>query len=232
MAKRKTRRRMARGYYRMTPKRATALKKAQLISAKKRSLNKKKVVAGVAAAAVIGGVVARHKLSGSEFSMTLSKMNKSNLRRNQSTRPDVNLRTHTEIERFGSRFAGSPSPSAKDVTNRVIIGHAGVRNLFGVGFSYRHRPLTKNNIAVVRGTKTKPIHVPVGKPPRKVDRDSIPLYTPQGYKVDRIAVTDLSLVPWNAKFKESKGGSPRFPHMGAKASKKQNKKMREEGLIK
>lgn len=229
MAKRKTRRRVARGYYRMTPKRKAALKKAQLVSAKKRSLNKKKVVAGVAAAAVIGGVVARHKLSGSEFSVSLSRMNKSNQRNQQSTRPFADIRTHVGIESFGSRFAGSMSPSAPDTTNRVIIADAGVRNVLGVSIGYRHRPLTRRNIDVVRGRRVKQQTPPQGRPPRPIDRDSIPMYYPQGYQANRVPVTSISEI--FGKVTESKGGSRSFPSMGKKQARKQNKRLREEGLL-
>lgn len=55
--------------YRMTPRRRTALKKAQLASARKRSRNKKiAVVAGVSAVVIAG--VAAHKLSGSSLSIS------------------------------------------------------------------------------------------------------------------------------------------------------------------
>lgn len=230
MAKRKTRRRVARGYYRMTPKRKAALKKAQLVSAKKRSLNKKKVVAGVAAAAIIGGAVARHKLSGSEFSVSLSKMNKSNQRKHASTRPFADVRTHVGIETFGSRFAGSPSPSAPDVTNRVIVANAGVRNVLGLSVEYRHRPLNRRNIAAVRGTRVQQQVPPQARPPRKVDRDSIPMYYNQGYKIDGVPVTSIEEL-FGKKASESKGGSRYFPSVGKKQARKQNKRLREKGLL-
>lgn len=227
MARRKTRRRMERGYYRMTPARRAALKKAQLVSAKKRSLNKKKIVAGVTAAAIIGGTVARHKLSGSEFSIRLSRMNaKPQLVKDRGrTRPVLEARMHRAVEPYGSRFDAN-SPSAPDVTNRHIIANAGVRNLFGISVDYRHRPLTRRNIAIVRGSKTKD-SLPTPRPPRKVDRDAIPYYNPQGYKVNGVRVDRIV----DGTYVEAKGGSPRFPHMGAKAARRQNRRLRKEGVI-
>ena len=231
MAKRKTNRRIARGYYRMTPKRKAALKKAQLVSAKKRSLNKKKVVAGITAAAVIGGVVARHKLSGSEFSVKLSRMNaKPQLRRDAgNTRPIGSLRTYSDTERFGSRF-DALAPSAPAVTNRVIIAEAGVRNLFGVTVNYRQRPLTRRNISVVRGRRTSgPITPNLSRRP-KVDIDQIPLYKPQGYTVNGVRVTNILDYP-SAIYVEAKGGSRQFPSMGAEAARRQNRWLRKQGEI-
>jgi len=231
MAKRKTNRRIARGYYRMTPKRRAALKKAQLVSAKKRSINKKQVVAGVTAAAVIGGVVARHKLSGSEFSIRLSRMNaKPHLRKDAArTRPLGSVRTYSDTERYGSRF-DALAPSAPAVTNRVIIAEAGVRNLFGVTVGYRHRPLTRRNIAIVRGSRTGSTVTPnlSKKPP--VDRDSIPFYNPQGYTVNGVRVTNILDDP-SAIYVEAKGGSRQFPSLGAEAARRQNRWLRKQGEL-
>ena len=56
-------------YYRMTAARRAALRKAQLVSARKRKrLSRKKKVA-IGGAAVIGGVVVRHRVSGSKVTM-------------------------------------------------------------------------------------------------------------------------------------------------------------------
>lgn len=230
MAKRKTNRRIARGYYRMTPKRRAALKKAQLASAKKRSINKKQVVAGITAAAVIGGVVARHKLSGSEFSIRLSRMNaKPHLRKDAGrTRPLGSVRTYSDTERYGSRF-DALAPSAPAVTNRVIIAEAGVRNLFGVTVNYRQRPLTRRNIAAVRGSRTSnPVTPNLSR--RPVDIDQIPLYKPQGYTVNGVRVTNILDDP-NAIYVEAKGGSRQFPSMGAEAARRQNRWLRKQGEI-
>lgn len=227
MAKRKTNRRIARGYYRMTPKRKAALKKAQLVSAKKRSSNKKKIVAGVTAAAVIGGVVARHKLSGSEFSVRLSRMNAKPFNRNDQakTRPIGSLRMRTGTEAYGSRF-DALSPNAPTVTNRVILAEAGVRNLFGVSVGYRHRPLTRRNIAAVRGNRQSGA-INLARTPRPIDRDAIPQYTPQGYKVNGVRVSEIV----DGKYKEAKGGNSFFPNIGAKQARKQNRRLRKEGVI-
>lgn len=232
MAKRRTRRR---NRYRMTPRRRAALKKAQLASAKKRSglakvgnhisNNRVRYAAGLASAAVIGGVVARHKLSGSEFSIQLSRMNRSNQRNQTSTRPVVGVRSHREAEPWGGRFEGSKSASAPRATNRVIIGSAGVRNIFGVGFTYRHRELTRRNMDIVRGRKVKTL--PVGRPPRKVDRDAIPFYDPQGYKVGGVRVTNIVA----GEYTEAKGGSRFFPSASVERARKQNQALRKKGMI-
>lgn len=79
MAKRRYHR--PRGRYKMTPARKAALRKAQLISARKRrgksiipqsvrshvSRNKGKYIAAGTGAAVLAGAIARHKISGSKF---------------------------------------------------------------------------------------------------------------------------------------------------------------------
>lgn len=79
--RRKSRRRAGRGVqrgnssvYQFTPKRKIALKRAQAISARKRSAlsshvkeHRAKYIVASAAAITAGGIVARHKLSGSKF---------------------------------------------------------------------------------------------------------------------------------------------------------------------
>lgn len=62
-----------RGNYRYTPRRAAALKKAQLASARKRKgMGKKKLAIGVAGglAAAIAGAAIAHKVSGSKLSVS------------------------------------------------------------------------------------------------------------------------------------------------------------------
>jgi len=69
----KARRVVSRGPYRMTARRRTALKKAQLVSARKRSRNKKLAVGALGVTAVVGSAVAYHKISGSEISMKVGR---------------------------------------------------------------------------------------------------------------------------------------------------------------
>ena len=85
---------MARRYGGYTPARRQALRRAQLISAQKRHARRKTAIrVGVLAGAAVGGVVAAHKLSGSE--LKISKASKTgltgrNLPRSASVHRDSN----------------------------------------------------------------------------------------------------------------------------------------------
>lgn len=105
------------GPYRLTPARRGALKKAQLASARKRRRNIGIALGVSAGALTAGGIVARHKLSGSTI----------------QARTGTNTSSVTG-KRLGSGFRSGPNS---------VTGALGSRK---VSLSYTHKPLQYHSI--------------------------------------------------------------------------------------
>lgn len=142
---------MARGY-RMTPARRSALRKAQLASARKRKgrgtairthvgRNRGKYIGGFVTIAGIGGAVGAHKASGSTLRVRKSR----------------NVSSVT-----GKQLPGGIRRSGGGRTVGVIAAAS----------------KTKVTMSYTFG-RTTPAKVHVGRPANKPDHDSIPLYNPK-----------------------------------------------------
>ena len=214
---------MARKRHRMTPKRKAALRKAQLASARKRrssgvskarrhiSRNRGKYIAGAAAVAVVGGAVARHKLSGSQvqFMTGTNTSLVTGKRLGQGVRTTRNgLTTHVHAgvrdRKYSVRYTHNKllrfeGGAHDDTRNWGLIAAAGS---LGVKTPSHYGVVSRN------ARRVRPIHLSDAERYRlvhNVDRDAIPLYNPKASKS--------------------------WPHVGAPQARRINSKLREKGML-
>lgn len=141
----------SRRYYRMTPARRAALKKAQLASARKRRKNRNLRI-GVAAvgttAALVGAGVWRHKRSGSSLVVrSLSDTPRGNVRATVLN-GYRGINTETRLKKWGN----SSQPISGPIKRGVIGQSIGNSRKMPFGISVSRSPIT-NAKPIVKGTK-------------------------------------------------------------------------------